>query len=223
MTFELKNLRFLERKDLKRIPKSYVDETDMETEDDKSLRDQDYLIGDLVAKNDQGEELTYTIVHGFPGDNADGIIFGQSKNILAYIGEGCRDVNPFTHWYLSLGEKINDIFCKSEEDDPRECPKCQDFFVSASPNCPHIGKHCPTCDGESIYVLRCNCVGCLFSGTLEWEEQWDSLGEILSGIALGAFKLGVTHKRARMAKIPLQTEDKDIKALYDLYEAGYDA
>jgi len=104
-----------------------------------------------------------------------------------------------------------------------ECPCGMSYLRE----CPHIGeKSCPECSpGQniSLYLLRGSCVVCLFSGDLEWEEAWNSLEEILSGIALGVYKLGQEQKKDKRCLIPLQTLNPQVKALYELYKAGWES
>ena len=53
---------------------------------------------------------TYTLIHGFPGDTANGIILDDTNKLVARIGESCADTNEFTEWYLSLEDTVCEIF-----------------------------------------------------------------------------------------------------------------
>lgn len=107
MAYQVSNIRHLTVDDLPNIPRAYYDIADFSEADNDSLKDEDYVLATLTCPN--GSQ--YTILHGFPGDNADGIIYDNTLYILANIGESCDDVNDLTHWYISLGDTANEIFC----------------------------------------------------------------------------------------------------------------
>ena len=64
--------------------------------DQKYLCDQNFVFLELMC-----DEKRYMMIHGFPGDNADGVIY-HGVEVVAWIGEGCNEDNPFGKWYLDL-------------------------------------------------------------------------------------------------------------------------
>lgn len=73
-------------------------------EDDNQLNRSDYIIGDMVFAG-----LFYTIVHGFPGDNAHGIIFRQYNSDEHHeIGEGIDHITPIQQWYQTITNDATD-------------------------------------------------------------------------------------------------------------------
>lgn len=103
----------------------------------------------------------------------------------------------------------------------KEC-ECGGLYLT----CDHSGGACQYCEDkdENHVVLRGQCIFCLFEGKEEWEDQWDSLEEVLDGIAFGVFKLGKKHgKSGKQDLVVCQTDDRNIKALYKLYKIGYKA
>lgn len=109
MAFELRDVRYLTMADIRNMPQYIIEEANLDDgyECDEDLKDTSYTISTLIHNN-----IHYTMVHGFPGDNADGIIYND-ENIVAYIGESCDDVNEFTHWYLSFGDQVCELLANN--------------------------------------------------------------------------------------------------------------
>lgn len=112
--FILENLRHLTKADKDRVPQEYIDDVDLDwrKETDESLKGKDYVIGELIYNGE-----TYTLVHGFPGDNAVGVICDKNRYVVGILGEGCEDYNEFTHWYLSFA------CTRTKLKNPRSCSK----------------------------------------------------------------------------------------------------
>ncbi|MFS8159960.1 MAG: hypothetical protein ACMG6E_07065 [Candidatus Roizmanbacteria bacterium] len=71
--------------------------------DDQYVKEQNWIIGKLTLAN-----TIYTIIHGFPGDNASGAIFNEQEFYI--IGEGLRaaDNHPVQLWYLEVTDDATD-------------------------------------------------------------------------------------------------------------------
>jgi hypothetical protein len=114
-------------------------------------------------------------------------------------------------------EKVDD---ENEEDDWQEecqenCQECGGIFFQ----CKHTEGKTDLCTGgcNNKLAFRCFCYKCLFDGTVEYDDQWDSLKEVLDGIAFKMLKIGETDTEL----YPLTSKDKDVKKLYKLYKYGY--
>jgi hypothetical protein len=110
MDYKVSNIRRLMVDDLPNIPKEYRDMafSKVDSKDySELLKDEDYMIATLTCP----DGTQHTLLHGFPDDDADGIIYDNDLHILVHIGYDCGDVNDLTHWYISLGEEAhNNIF-----------------------------------------------------------------------------------------------------------------
>ncbi len=103
---KLISIRNLTQEDLKNIPKndSFDDSFDSQNTN-QDLIDSNYIFATFKHKN-----RTYIVIHGYPGDNADGYIYDIiTKKIVADIGEGCSNDNEFTDWYLEIGNNIHSL------------------------------------------------------------------------------------------------------------------
>jgi len=215
-TFRLSRVRYLKKTDLNRIPIEYVTLNGLNEEEEKSLRDQKFIIGSLNTQEEEKKpKENYTIVHGLPEDVATGIIFESQNRIVAIIGDDCKDENDFTHWYKRLPGALAEVFLPDEE---KECMDCGLYYIG----CDHVEEG--TCQGcptdKNDVVLRGKCIFCLFEGK-EWQEDWDHLFEVLADISLGVYKLGRAQARKGKPIFPCTSEDGDVKALYRLYRAGH--
>ena len=76
--------------------------------DQEYLCDQDFVFLELMCDGKR-----YMMIHGFPGDNAHGVIY-HGDQVAAWIGEGCSEDNPFGKWYVDLTDYSAD---------------CSEFFV----------------------------------------------------------------------------------------------
>ena len=107
-----------------------------------------------------------------------------------------------------------------------ECDDCGStlFF------CPHSPKGVCLCedkDTEHVF-MRGQCIFCIFEGK-KFEDEWDCLWEILDGMALTTYNLGLTQGKERRPLFPLAKKVKkqkifnEIIPLYKLYKAGHEA
>ena len=69
------------------------------------LKDHDFILMTLENTNDN---KIYTVLHGFPGDNPDGIIYDKNGKILDYLGCGCDPDTLFRKWYIEITDDCND-------------------------------------------------------------------------------------------------------------------
>jgi hypothetical protein len=88
---------------------------------------------------------------------------------------------------------------------------------------------CEDKDTNHVF-LRGKCIFCLFDGSKKFEDEWDSLCEVLDGIALRTYKLGLAQGKGRSPLFPMSKEVKKLKKawnelfpLYALYKAGHEA
>lgn len=100
-----------------------------------------------------------------------------------------------------------------------DCDKCGGEYLM----CKHSAGACEWCpeSDRNYVVLRGKCIFCLFDGK-DWEDEWDDLAEVLTGIALAVYNLGKKQgKSGHRALYLCQNKTKEVKALYKLYKAGY--
>ena len=93
------------------------------------------------------------------------------------------------------------------------CPDCGGIYFS----CVHAEdqKLCRGCDDTLSF--RCMCYKCLFDGTEPYEDQWDTLKEVLTGIGMGMLKKGEQDTEL----YPLKSKDSDVVVLYEFYKYGF--
>lgn len=106
MSITVGNIRKMTTADMRCLPLDILDDF-LCYENDQELEIDNFIIGELV----RGENVSnvYTLIHGFPGDNADGVIL-KDGNMVAKIGEGCENSNEFTDWYIGLGDSVTEWF-----------------------------------------------------------------------------------------------------------------
>ncbi len=94
----IKGLRRLSKDDLRQLSDIILAELYIEDlDDDVYLSDADYVWCEL-EKNGK----TYTMIHGYPGDNPLGLIFVKDgSEAVAHVGEGCDDKDEWQQWYLT--------------------------------------------------------------------------------------------------------------------------
>ena len=98
------NSRALTLDDIKIHFKEGDEYMDYFVEDDtnQNLVDQGYIIGTIKI-----DSIVYTIIHGFPGDNPQGIIFNDS--ITCRVGE-CIDANgAIGEWYHKVTDGLSEF------------------------------------------------------------------------------------------------------------------
>lgn len=76
--------------------------------DDEQVRRSDWIIGEITFN-----EYKYTIIHGFPGDNASGIIYNSTNKEYYIIGEGmmekdCASVQG--SWYIEITNDVTEFY-----------------------------------------------------------------------------------------------------------------
>lgn len=68
-----------------------------------------------------GDEV-YSFIHGYPGDNPDGIIWNDKEEF--HVGEGLRNTSsdPVVDWYYQMLETngTEDLFCNVLKSDDQE-------------------------------------------------------------------------------------------------------
>ncbi len=103
MTVEFISKRQLTLEDISSLSDEIADIMclDEEYQDNEYFQEQDFIIG-ILRHND----IEYSIIHGYPGDNATGIVF-SGDTIIAHIGEGCDgdECDHFASWYASLNNE----------------------------------------------------------------------------------------------------------------------
>src|SRR4030042_3701432 len=104
----LTNVRPLTLADPDRLGEDFWDDIGLtDYEDDEHVKQQDWIIGNITF-----DDVVYTIIHGFPGDNASGIIYNSNRKEYYMIGESmmeedCQSV-PQT-WYLKETNDVSDF------------------------------------------------------------------------------------------------------------------
>lgn len=124
----------------------------------------------------------------------------------------------------TYGEKWEPTVLEEEEEEEsqesQECEECgQPFF-----QCKHTEGKKDLCAGgcNNKLAFRCFCYKCLFDGTVEYEDEWDSLAEIFDWIAMKMLKIGERDHEGKDTELyPLASKNENIKKLYKLYKYGY--
>lgn len=105
MSVKLTNVRPLTLSDPNNLGEDFWDDIGLtDYENDEHVNSDDWIIGDVIFG-----EVVYTIIHGFPGDNASGIIYNSERKEYYPIGESiaekdCQSAPQL--WYL---EATNDV------------------------------------------------------------------------------------------------------------------
>lgn len=126
---QLSNIRQLTEKDVIAIEEYEVKSDDFEAFDiviasdcysDEELVEKDFIIGEVTING-----VTYNVIHGFPGDEPNGVIYTSDfSTIVGLHWSGPRGLNPLLDWYLEIITSIND---RGEEE--TDIPKS--WFVGA--------------------------------------------------------------------------------------------
>jgi len=87
---------------LQSLPEDVVIDSDLylyeDYVEDDFLGEQEFIIVEMTYKGQ-----TYTMIHGFPGDNPSGIIYNPaSREIVARVGEGMTAETNLEKWYFNV-------------------------------------------------------------------------------------------------------------------------
>jgi len=99
------NVRTLTLKDAEDSTEDFWDEIGLsDYENDEHVKEQDWIIGDITF-----DGVAHIIIHGFPGDNASGIIYDPVGKKYYMIGEGMTEEDCLSApqmWYLQVTNHV---------------------------------------------------------------------------------------------------------------------
>ena len=111
--------------------------------------------------------------------------------------------------------------CVEQENQDDDCDDCDECGL-----CFYTCKHGTFCNCHELNFRGENCILCLFDGEV-YNDQYDSLHEVLDGIAYRAYELGKKYAKTGIEKPELskklhKSSKNSVKALYKLFMAGFE-